>query len=232
MKTNSFLKCFLLGILASCGQVDESQEVPLIDTSPADNCTFQTSGRNRFFVLEPGYRLTLEGMEGSDTIRMIISVLAQTKVVAEVETRVLEERELVNNELKEISRNFVAFCRETEAVYYFGEEVDFYKNGRISGHEGEWLADGKNKPGILMPGKYLIGSRYYQEHAPGKAMDRGEIISLTDSLVTPAGTFHNCLRVRETSPLEPGAGEYKIHAQGIGLVRDEDLLLVSYGFED
>jgi len=36
----------------------------------------------------------------------------------------VEEREEVDGELKEISRNFFAICREHGDVFYFGEEVD------------------------------------------------------------------------------------------------------------
>jgi hypothetical protein len=60
-------------------------------------------------------------------------------------------------------------------------------------------------------------------------MDRAEIASLTATLKTPAGEFKNCLKVRESSALERGK-EYKIHAPGVGLIKDEDLLLVEYGF--
>ena len=70
---------------------------------------------------------------------------------------------------------------------------------------------------------------YYQEVAPGVAMDRAEIVSLTETCKTPAGTFKRCMKVKETRRSTP-ALEYKYHAPGIGLVRDEDLKLVKYGF--
>jgi hypothetical protein len=60
-------------------------------------------------------------------------------------------------------------------------------------------------------------------------MDRCEFVDLDASLKTPAGEFKNCLKVLEGNPLE-GAHEYKMHAPGIGLIQDEDLLLVKYGF--
>jgi hypothetical protein len=41
-------------------------------------------------------------------------------------TRVVEERESVDGELAEVSRNGCARCIETGDIYYFGEEVDFY----------------------------------------------------------------------------------------------------------
>ncbi|MFL6565620.1 MAG: hypothetical protein ACJ8G5_11880, partial [Burkholderiales bacterium] len=83
--------------------------------------------------------------------------------------------------------------------------------------------------GLAMPGRPKPKMRYYQEQAPGVAMDRAEIVSLTETCKTPAGTFQRCLKVKETSALNRES-EYKYYAPGIGLVRDEDLRLVKYGF--
>jgi hypothetical protein len=59
-------------------------------------------------------------------------------------------------------------------------------------------------------------------------MDRAEIISDDVTMTTPAGTFRNCLRVEETSGLDPDEKCYKTYAPGVGIIQDEDLLLVRY----
>jgi hypothetical protein len=84
---------------------------------------------------------------------------------------------------------------------------------------------------MIMPGSPAVGSGYYQEFAPEIAMDRARILSLDEVVLTPAGTFENCLKTEETSPLEPDAKEYKYYAPGIGLVRDGPFRLVRYGME-
>lgn len=195
-----------------------------------DSCTFITTGRNTYFILEPGYRLILEGTDGKDSVRLVITVLNETKKVGAVETRVVEEHESVNGKTVEVSRNYFAFCKENSSIYYFGEEVDIYKDGKITSHDGAWLATGNNKPGILMPGLLLLGARYYQEIAPGIAMDRAEIISITEKTSTPAGNFSSVLKTEETTPLEPKSRDFKLYAPGIGLIKDGVLLLVKYGF--
>jgi hypothetical protein len=113
--------------------------------------------------------------------------------------------------------------------------VDYYDDkGKVVKHDGTWHAGvNGNRAGLIMPGKPAPKMRYYQEIAPGVAMDRAEVVSITETCVTPAGTFSGCLKVKETSAIEFWAkGEYKYHAPGIGLVRDEDLQLVRYGFVD
>src|SRR5262245_4967545 len=77
-----------------------------------------STGRNPYFVLEPGYQLTLE----NGTERLVVTVLNDTKVVNGIETRVVEDRETKGGALVEVSRNFFAISRRTNGVYYFGED--------------------------------------------------------------------------------------------------------------
>lgn len=190
-----------------------------------ENCTFSSVGKNRFFILQPGYRLVLE----SRAEKVTITVLNETKKIRGVETRIVEEREEKNGKLVEVSRNFFAECKEHGDVFYFGEEVDDYKDGKIVGHSGAWRADEKDsQEGILMPGTILLGARHYQEISP-KAMDRAEILRDDVTMKTPAGTFKDCITVEETSGLDPDEKCYKTYAPGVGLIQDEDLLLTSYG---
>lgn len=190
-------------------------------------CALAPTGRSRYFVLESNFQLVLEG-RGT---KLQITVLNQTRVVDGVTTRVVEEKEWKGGELYEISLNFFAICERTGDVFYFGEEVDFYENGRVARHDGSWLAGvNGNRAGLAMAGAPKVGMRYYQEVAPGLAMDRAEIVSVDETCRTAAGEFRECLKVKEESPLEPGVTEYKYHAPGIGLVRDEDVSLIRYGF--
>lgn len=101
----------------------------------------------------------------------------------------------------------------------------------IVDHSGSWLA-GVNgaRPGLVMPGIVLLGSRYFQEVAPDVAMDQAEFVAMDQVVITPAGTFSKCVKSAETTPLEPKALEFKLYAPDIGLVQDDTLLLVQYGF--
>jgi len=197
------------------------------DEFAISSCNMAPTGRNPYFVLEPGFQLVLEG---GDT-KLQITVLSETKMVDGVNTRVVEEKEWKDGKLHEIARNYFAICPQTKDVFYFGEDVEFYENGKVVKREGSWLAGTNgNKAGLIMPGTPKLNMKYYQELAPGVAMDRAEIESLTETCKTPAGTFSGCMKVKETSGIELLAKEYKYHAPGIGLVRDEDVRLVKHGF--
>jgi len=212
-------------------QGDTNGEDEYTESLRAEDCTFSSTGRNPFFILEPNYQLVLAGGDASEAAEVIITVLNETRQVNGTETRVIEERESIDGELVEISRNFFAICEETNSVFYFGEEVDDYENGNIISHEGAWLAgEDSNRAGVIMPGTILLGARYYQEIAPNVALDRAEIIDTGEVIQTPSGDLSDTLITRETTPLEPDVAELKYYAAGIGLIQEEDLMLQRYGF--
>lgn len=191
------------------------------DTFNVDKANLVATGKNPYFSLEPGTKNVFK--EGN--LVLTITVLDETKVVDGVTTRVIEEREEEDGQPEEISRNFFAIDKTTGDVYYFGEEVDEYKDGKIASHGGAWLSGVKGaKFGLLMPAKPKLGDKFYQEIAPKVAMDRAEIVALDEELKTPAGTF-KCVHVKETSPLEKGAS-HKWYAEGVGLVKDDKAVLV------
>jgi Putative beta-lactamase-inhibitor-like, PepSY-like len=212
--------------LKANGEIEDTEEDEFTNDFAAEKADLTSIGRNPYFILEPGYQLVLEGGEE----KLTITVLDETKVIDDVETRVVEERETKSGKLAEVSRNYIAISKRTNSVYYFGEDVDEYKDGKQTGHGGSWMAgSGNARFGLLIPGQPLLGAKYAQELAPGKAMDRAEVVELDAVMLTPAGQFKNCLKTEETSPLEPASKEYKHYAPGIGLVQDGSLKLVRYG---
>ena len=241
MKLNKYLPLyFLFGIfpiLSACNvtQSEAEDQIPQT-TSPSlgwqedfemDKCTLNSTGSSDYFILEPGFQLVLEG--GGE--RLAITVLDETIEIDGVETRVVEEREWRNDVIIEISYNFFVICEQTGDVYYFGEDVDMFTDGQLASHSGAWRAGVNNaRAGLIMPGQPVVGMKYYQEVAPGVAMDRAEIISLEEKISTPAGEFDHVLKTWEGTALNPLEKEFKQYAPGIGLVQDQNLLLTSYGY--
>ncbi len=185
------------------------------------------SGESKYFILLPGFQTVLESRKEKITI----TVLNETREINGIITRVVEEKELQKGKLHEISRNYLAMDPETGDVFYFGEDVDIYEKGKIVSHSGTWKAYVHgNKPGLIIPGNPVVGMKYYQELAPGIAMDRAEVVGISETVKTPAGEFRNCLKVRESSKNESAVFEYKTYAPGIGLLQKQDMKLIRHGY--
>ena len=157
-------------------------------------------GTNTYLPVQAGRVLKL----AHSNERLTLSILPETREVDGVKVAVLEEREEKNGQIVEISCNYLAADPKTGDVFYFGEDVDNYRNGKVVNHESAWLSGEKGaRFGLFMPGAPRLGDRFYQEIAPGVALDSIEVVSTNETVRTPAGTFHHCVHLRETTPLEP-----------------------------
>ena len=210
---------------------------------PIEKCDFRASGANPYFRLTPGRQAYFSNQrcvaagDCDELEELWITVTNRTRdiqlredgVTRTITTRVVQEFETADGELVEISRNFFAVCQPTRDVYYFGEEVDIYEDGRIVSHDGAWLAGRRGaEPGIIMPDDaFLLGSRYFQERAPGVAEDRAEHVANDLEVDVPAGFLEDCVQINETTPLEPGSVSTKVYCPGKGLVRDGELELIA-----
>lgn len=214
-----------------------AQEGEFTDEFNLEDCSFSTEGDNPFFPLRPGFHRLLAGESDGEEVTVDIDVTRKTRTITldidgkrtKVKTRIVQELETEDGEVVEISQNYFARCKQTGDVFYFGEEVDIYEDGEVVSHDGAWLAgvDGA-RPGLIMPGRFLLGSRYFQEIAPN-AMDQATHTEMGVTLETEAGTFEGCVRTIETTPLEPGHESPKTYCPGIGLAVDSDVELVEFG---
>lgn len=224
-------------VLAASAAADDA---PFTTGFPLEDCRFVPWGGNAYFPLRPGRvahysnaDCVAEG-ECTDLEEVRITVLPQTRTIElridgrmrYIGTRIVEEFETENGEVTEVSRNYYAMCLPGNDVYYFGEDV-VDGDGQPKGDA--WLAGRKGaRPGIIMPGgAFLLGARYYQELAPRVALDRAEHVADDLGIETPAGEFDDCVRIEESTPLEPGSFSDKIYCPGTGLVQDDEVELVS-----
>ena len=228
-------------LLASCGgeddfegfRPDDSQLFDLTfgvpDYLTQDN--FVDFIDNPFFTLTPGTITVLEGEnEDGEPVRVTEEVLSSKKIVMGIESTSVLVKEWENGELVEETEDW--FAQDIEGnVWYMGEAVTDFENGKVAGHDGEWEGgvDGAI-PGILMPAEPRVGMFYRQEFLPGEAEDLAEVLSLNETITVAFGTFDNVLKTKEWNPLEKDSEEYKYWAPGVGFLRAEGI--GEPGFED
>jgi len=239
--------CLSSGVVDAASQGQGPQvdtETGYTDQYPYSDLDLVDQGENPYLILKPGYQLVLEGPESGKHVTLVITILDETRkiLVPEigwVSTRVIEEKEWKDGIPKETARTFFAIDKKTNNVYDFGDETDIYnaEGTEVVSKEGGWMAgqpddNGLAKAGIFMPGTFLLGAKYYQQLAEGNSMERAENAAMGLTVDTPAGTFENCIRVRETNWSEPaGAETFKTHAPGVGLLGEDDLALIAFGYD-
>ena len=165
----------------------------------------------------------LEGTEDGKKIRVERTALPDKHKIfkingQEVDAAVFEDRAWMNGELEEVATDYFA-QDDAGNVYYLGEDVDEYADGKVTSHDGAWLLGKDTKTlGMLLPAHPKVGDKFKSEDV-SKAIDESDVVlSLTATVTVPAGTYKNCLKIEE-HPAGEGV-EYKYYAPGIGVVRE------------
>lgn len=228
------LAFFAIGGCSSGGGGGGGGRCPELNTG-IEVCDPETGGPfslvidNGFFPVVVGSEIVLEGVDDEGTlVRVEMTVPGDTEVVAGVETRVLVETEFEDDELIEVSRNFLVQAPDGTVCYY-GEEVDNIEDGEVINHDGSWRAgENGNLPGIIMPAEPEVGMVFQQEAAPGIAEDQAEVIALGEEIDVPAGMFSDTVTMEDCNPLEEDSKDLKVYVDGIGLAIDEFAELISF----
>lgn len=135
-----------------------------------------------------------------------------------VEALVMEDREYFDGKLKEITFDYFAQS-DDGAVYYLGEDVDVFKDGRIVSHEGAWLYGVNTKVlGVIMPANPKVGDMWRLEDVPGITIEDDKVLSTSETITVPAGTYTNVLKIEEK--LSATETDYKYHASGVGVIKE------------
>ncbi len=166
----------------------------------------------------------LEGTEGGMKIRIERTILPNKhkkfKIAGQtIDTLVMEDREIKNGALEEVTLDY--FAQDDEGnVYYLGEDVDEYdEQGKVKGHEGAWLF-GKDTQhaGVIIPAHPKVGDKFKSEDVNKDIHEDDEILSVNETVTVPAGTYENCIKLKEA--LADGTVEFKYYAPGVGVIRE------------
>ena len=194
-------------------QVDTSYN-PTIDPE-----NFVTAVDNPLWPLPVGTKMVFEGHEHVE-----VTVTDQTKTILGIPTIVV--RDTVLDDMGEmVEDTFDWYAQDSDGnVWYMGEDTKEYSGGMVSSTFGSWEAgvDGA-KPGIVMHATQPpVDEPYRQEYYACQAEDFAELKSTGETVTVPYGTFENCLRTHEYTPLEPDLDEDKFYCPGVGFVKEID----------
>jgi hypothetical protein len=173
---------------------------------------------NPFLPFRPGSRWVYVADTPDGTERTVVRVTSRSKTILGV--RCVVVRDTVRLDGSVIENTFDWYAQhEDGTVWYFGEATKEYENGRVVSRAGSWEAgvDGA-QPGIVMPGVPRVGKTYRQEYYRGEAEDEATVLSVTESVSVPFGTYDGVVETKDFTPLDKKVVEHKYYASGVGLV--------------
>jgi hypothetical protein len=212
-------------LLSACSSDNTAPSAPLSTkaSSPsevtfpgADGFVSEITNPYLNFGVGTTFRYEGETPDGHETI--VTEVTHKTKRIMGVICTVVHDQGYLDGELAEDTFDWYAQDMNGN-VWYFGEDSKEIEDGEVVSTEGSWQA-GVNgaQPGIIMLANPLKGDSYQQEFAEDVAEDMARVVSLSEAVTVPYGSFTGCLETLEWTPLEPGAREYKFYSAGTGQI--------------
>ncbi|UVO49681.1 hypothetical protein M0208_03825 [Sphingomonas sp. SUN019] len=183
---------------------------------------------NKYYPLTPGTVSAFEGVDahGQPVEANDFFTTGLTRNILGVKTTAVRDTAYDEGRLAEETIDFFAQDKRGN-VWYFGEKVTNYvydDDGNFIGtnQNGSWLAGQAGAlPGVVMPATPKVGQSFYNEFAPGVALDETLIADRHVRINTQTGHY-NTLKTIDSTALEPGIKEFKYYAPGVGLVRVEE----------
>jgi hypothetical protein len=150
--------------------------------------------------------------------RVEVTVTTRTRPILGIDAVVVHDKVTTRGEL--IENTFDWYAQDACGnVWYLGEKTKEYEDGVVVSTAGSWEAgvDGA-QPGVVMPAEPQVDLTYRQEYYAGQAEDAAEILSLDEQAQVPFGHFRDVILIKEFTPLHPRVLEYKLYAEGVGMV--------------
>jgi hypothetical protein len=160
------------------------------------------------------------GHEGSQPLRVEVTRLPTTRTFTwdgqRVETVASQFTAFLGGRIREIAIDYFAQA-DDGSVWYFGEDVANYEEGRVADHDGSWLAGEDGPAGMIMPGQPKVGDVYRSENIPGMVFEQDTVKATGETVPGPLGPVGNVALVQEL--LMDGTIEEKAFAPGYGEFR-------------
>ena len=189
--------------------------------APIPEFTAPTQITNRYFPLTELGGYDLAGHEEGQGYEAQIVVLDETKSITwaggTTDTLVARHRSYLEGELIEVAMDYYA-QGDDGSVWYFGEDVTYYEQGKVTSHEGSWLTGQDDAlPGLLIPADPQVGLVFWSEDVAAQGIsERNEIVEIAATIDTPAGPRTDGLIISAFQ--DDGTTEEKTYVPSLGVV--------------
>jgi hypothetical protein len=138
-----------------------------------------------------------------------------------VDTAVIQYVAYSDGRIHEVAIDWYAQA-DDGSVWYFGEDVSNFEDGKVADTKGTWMADDQKPAAMIMPAKPVTGNVYRSENAPGIAFEEVRVDKVDQQIDGPSGKISGAIEVnelhmdgtREDKVFAPGYGEFSTGSPG------------------
>jgi len=212
---------------AGCGGAPggggDAPSEPSAATSESRTFSDPATITNPYLPLSETPRVELRGEDDGAALRVVRALQDETEPFMvdgeQVDAAVVEDRAYEDGELKEIALDYYAQA-DDGTVYYMGEDVDNYENGKVANHDGAFrYGEDTNNLGVAMPADPAPGDEFKFEDVPGVGSEDNTVTTVGEP-ASVGGTTHDDVVAVDGYVLPDKEDETKYYARDIGLIRE------------
>ena len=121
-------------------------------------------------------QVIMGGQVDDKPFRTEVTLLPGTKPIplrgTTVDTAIIQYVAYSDGRIHEVALDWYAQA-DDGSVWYFGEDVFNFEDGKVADTKGTWIASDKTPAAMIMPAKPAVGNVYRPENAPGGRVRAG-----------------------------------------------------------
>ena len=162
-------------------------------------------------------QVIMGGQVDDKPFRTEVTLLTGTKPIpfkgATVDTAIIQYVAYLDGRIHEVALDWYAQA-DDGSVWYFGEDVFNFEDGKVADTNGTWIASDKTPAALIMPAKPAVGNVYRPENAPEVVFEQVRVEKVDQTIPGPGGDISGAIEVIELHM--DGTSEGKTFAPGYG----------------
>ena len=130
-----------------------------------------------------------------------------------VDTAIIQYVAYLDGRIHEVALDWYAQA-DDGSVWYFGEDVFNYEDGKVADTKGTWVANDTTPAAMIMPAKPVVGNVYRPENAPEVVFEEVRVEKTDQTVPGPNGNVSGAIEVMELHM--DGTRESKLFAPAYG----------------
>ena len=170
-------------------------------------------------------QVIMGGQVNGKPFRTEVTLLQATKPIpfqgATVDTAIIQYVAYLDGRIHEVALDWYAQA-DDGSVWYFGEDVFNFEDGRVADTDGTWIAGEQGPAAMIMPAKPAVGNVYRPENAPEVVFEQVRVEKVDQTVPGPSADISGAIEVLELhmdattegKVFAPGYGEFSTGTPG------------------